>query len=198
MRNSTLIKSRFFIAGTGKKLLKDHGREVAFTAVYLIGCPHSHMAGIYYLPPGTAANEMHITEAQFLADVAILEQEGFCRYDRHACVIWIKSMMSHQVSAAWKSGDTRIRMIRQHLEALPDSGLILAFQRHYRLSPDGASDGASDGACHGGADGGPKPNPLPEPNPPPIPLRGTPSAKIDFPAQDEDGLDVRDDQEVDP
>ncbi|AFL76404.1 hypothetical protein [Thiocystis violascens] len=188
MRNTSIIKSRFFIAGTGQRLTRDHGREVAFTAIYLTACPHSHMAGIYYLSPGMAANELHITEGRFLADVEILEREGFCRYDRNACVIWIRSMMGHQVSSAWKAGDTRMKTIRLHLEALPDTPLILEFQRHYRLLPDGAWHGASDGACDGGADAGP--NPLPVPKPHPLSPQGAPSRKNDFPAQDKNGLDL--------
>lgn len=157
MPNCAIVKSRFFMAGTGRKLIREHGRAVACTALYLIACPHSHMAGIYDLPPGTAADELGISADEFLADIAILEGEGFCRYDRAASLVWVVTMMGHQVSAAWKSGDTRVKTIRLHLEALPDSALVSAFRRLYRLSLDGASDGASDG----GADGGPLPVPSP-------------------------------------
>lgn len=212
MRNTSILKSRFFIAGTGRRIVFEHGHRVAFTAIYLTACPHSHMAGIYYLSPGMAANELHVTEDQFLADVAILEREGFCRYDRHACVIWVRSMMSHQVSSAWKAGDTRMKTIRLHLEALPDTPLILEFQRHYRLATDGAwhgaSDAPSDGAWYPPADAGPNPLPVPKPHPQSPQGRSVNTASIfpdrnesaerknPLPAQDENGLDIRDDLEV--
>lgn len=201
MRNTSLLKSRFFIAGTGRKILKEHGRGVAMTAVYLTAGPSSHMAGIYYLSPGTAAAELCIEPDVFLSDVAILEREGFCRYDREASVIWVVTMLGHQVSSAWKEGDRRMKTIRLHLEALPDSPLILAFRRHYKIMADGASDGACGGACDGASDGasdgachaGPNPLPVPKPSPPP------PTEVVDnyrggspkFPQQDDNGLDIR-------
>jgi hypothetical protein len=79
MRNTALLKCRFFIAGTGNQILREHGREVALTALYLIAGPHSHMCGLYYLPTGTAADELGISTERFDRDLAILEGIGFCR-----------------------------------------------------------------------------------------------------------------------
>jgi hypothetical protein len=193
MRNSSIFKSRFFIAGTGRRILKEYGRGVAMTALYLTAGPSSHMSGIYYLSPGTAAAELCIDPDEFMSDVAILEREGFCRYDREASVIWVVTMLAHQVSAAWKDGDRRMKTIRLHLDALPDSRLILAFRRHYGIRADGASDAPSDapsdGACHAG------PNPLPVPKPVPTPstdIEGSyRGATPKFPQLDENGLDIR-------
>ncbi|WP_295392919.1 hypothetical protein [uncultured Thiodictyon sp.] len=166
MRNSALVKSRFFMAGTGRKLVAEHGHRVAFTALYLVACPHSHMSGIYYLPPGTAAHELCVTADQFLADIAILESEGFARFDSGACVVWVVTMLRHQISADWKAGDKRMRTILGHLDALPDSPLIEVFRRHYGLS-EGASHAPSEGASHAPCHGGPNPLPVPMPSPSP-------------------------------
>lgn len=194
MRNTSIIKSRFFIAGTGRRIMKEYGRGVAMTAVYLTAGPSSHMAGIYYLAPGTAAAELCIDADEFLADVAILEREGFCRYDHEASVIWVISMLGHQVSTAWKEGDRRMKTIRLHLDALPDSHLILAFRRHYGIGADGASDAPCNAPSDAPCDAGPKPLPVPSPSPPPSTTdlvgnyRG---GARKFPQLDENGLDIR-------
>ncbi len=111
---------------------------------------------------------------EFLADLAVLEAEGFAQYDGDACVVWVVSMMRHQVAQAWKAGDTRVKTIRAHLDALPASPLIGEYRLRYKLT-DGASDapchapsdGAPNAPCHAPADGGPNPLPVPNPNPPP-------------------------------
>lgn len=188
MRNSSILKSRFFIAGTGRRLIRVHGHRVALAALYLTASPHSHMSGIYYLPAGTAADELGIPVEEFLAVLGILERERFCQYDPEASVMFVITMLAHQVSRDWKSGDKRIRMIEGHLAALPKSDLIAIFRHRYGMPEgasegawQGASDGASDGACHAG------PNPLPVPQPhPPSPQTPGPA---NFPPLDEDGLD---------
>lgn len=185
MRNSSILKSRFWIAGTGRRLIHKHGPQVALTAIYLTSTPHSHMSGIYYLPPGTAGDELGIGADEFLRIVAILDREKFCQYDRGACVMLVMTMLAHQVSRDWKAGDKRIRTIESHLAALPHSDLIAVFRHRYGM-PEGASEGAwqgaSDGPCHAG------PNPLPVPRPYPAPPYPAHPAK--FPPLDANGLDL--------
>ena len=190
MRNSSILKSRFFIAGTGRKLIHQHGPQAALAALYLTACPHSHMSGIYYLPAGTAADELSLSRDEFLDIVTILEQERFCQYDRETGVIFGRTMLSHQVSRDWKAGDKRIRTILGHLEALPQSDLIAVFRHRYGM-PEGATDapchapwdGASAGGCHAG------PNPLPVPVPLPIPPQPGRPSNNPFPLLDENGFD---------
>ncbi len=189
MRNSSILKSRFFIAGTGRRLIRVHGHQVALAALYLTASPHSHMSGIYYLPVGTAADELGISPEEFLSIVGILERERFCQYDREASVMFVLTMLAHQVSRDWKAGDKRIRTIEGHLAALPKSDLIAIFRHRYGM-PDGASEGAWQGASDGASDGGchAGPNPLPVPKPHPLPPQTAGGAK--FPPLDENGFDV--------
>ena len=193
MRNSSILKSRFWIAGTGRRLIHQHGPQVALTAIYLTASPHSHMSGIYYLPPGTAGDELGIGADEFIRIIRILERERFCQYDRDASVILVLTMLAHQVSRDWKAGDKRIRTIEGHLAALPHSDLIAVFRHRYGM-PEGASEGACHPPCEGASEGawhaGPNPLPVPKPSPnPPNPGRAG-----NFPPLDENGLDAGEDR----
>lgn len=194
MRNSSILKSRFFIAGTGRRLIHQRGHGVALAAIYLTACPHSHMSGIYYLPAGTAADELGVSRDEFLAIVSVLERERFCQYDRDAGVMFVHTMLAHQISRDWKAGDKRIRTIEGHLEALPKSDLIAIFRHRYAM-PEGAADAPSQGASQapwdapwdGGCQGGPNPLPVPKPQPsPPSAANGAQN----LPPQDKNGLDL--------
>ncbi|MCU0836012.1 MAG: hypothetical protein MUC77_16515 [Chromatiaceae bacterium] len=155
MRNAGILKSRFWIGGTGQAVLRRYGHETALVAIYLVSNPHSHMSGIYYLPLALAASELQMTEAEVAGHVLDLEREGFCQYDADSRVVWVCNMLAHQVSPRWNESDNRSRSIRQHLLGLPETKLLGAFLARYGISLEGPSEGAWGGACQGGAQAGP-------------------------------------------
>lgn len=163
MRNAALVKSRFWIGGTGRKVLRQHGQRTALTALYLVTSPHSHMSGLYYLPLALAASELCITEGELLDDIRALEEVGFARYDGDAGIVWVINMLAHQVSRAWNERDSRAKTIRLHLQGLPETRLLHAFCTRYGVSLEAPSDGGSTG----GPGAGPNPSSIPNPAPTP-------------------------------
>jgi hypothetical protein len=151
MRNSSLIHSRIWLGGTGHKILHKLGDSEMVIAIYLMTSPHSHMSGIYYCPMAFIATETnHSTEEveQFLAG---LEEVGLIQYDREHSIVWVIKMAKHQLKGMGNKNDNNFRGVLNHLRALPETSLVDAFVRFYKIEAyieeggGGGFQGASKG-----------------------------------------------------
>ena len=136
MRSASLFYSRFWIGGTGRELVRRHGRDHATVAIYLFTAPGAHMAGLYYLPISTNAEHTGISTPKVRRILADLEYAGFARYDGTASLVWVVTMARWQISEALRDRDNRVRGLRRYLKSLPRSVLVDDFRRHYALEID--------------------------------------------------------------
>ena len=141
MRSNSLLFSRFWIAGTGKKILLELGADHAVVAIYLFTGPHAHMSGLYWCPEHLIATETNTPPRELDGILARLAGLDFLRYDEPHEMMWIISICRLQIGEELNEKDNRVRSVIRHLKALPGSYLIEHFCTYYGLEIEAPSKG---------------------------------------------------------
>jgi len=172
MRSYSAFIPRFWITGTGRRIVNEHGPDHVVVAIYLFTGPQSHMGGLYHCPVTWIADAVGLSAGRVSEILDDLERLDFIRYDRDAQVVWVISMLRWQLGSI-KESDNRLRHIATHLRVLPDTRLTDDFCAHYGLKIEGASKGLTKGVPKGAY--------------PTCPVRSCPPTPGDDPADEKSG-----------
>ena len=96
--------------------------------LYLFTNQHSHVSGIYYLPPNTISLETGLSSKRVEQTLDTLYNLGLAGFDTQNSVIWVKNMFFYQ----GKGERNQIAAAKQ-LESLHNSHLIKEFLEHYPI-----------------------------------------------------------------
>lgn len=134
MRQSTMLRSRIWLGGTGAEVLRRYGHMTHTVMIYLLSSPLGHMSGLYWLPVSTLAKHTYLRENEARQCLANLTEVGFSKYDESSETVWVIKAAEHQVNGLRNPEDNRHKnIVGSHLRSLPETHLIEEFRRHYGL-----------------------------------------------------------------
>ncbi len=137
MRNSAIIKSRYWLGGTGEEILTECSDLAGLLSFYLMTNPHAHMSGLYSIRLEMIAMDMHRQLEDIKTALTELEDVSFCKYDSKARVMWVTNMAAHQVQFG---NPKRVQGVVYQLKALPQTDLIWGFKHHYGIDQEIAKE----------------------------------------------------------
>ncbi len=137
MRNSAIIKSRYWLGGTGEEILNGCSDLAGLLSFYLMTNPHAHMSGLYSIRLEMIAMDMHRPLETIKEALTELEEVNFCKYDHKARVVWVINMATHQVQFG---NPKRVNGVLQQLNALPQTDLIFGFKQYYSIEQEIAKE----------------------------------------------------------
>lgn len=114
--------------------------------LYLITNHHSHFSGIYHLPKEYIAADLNWTPQKIDRAFENLRKEKiglsiglsndlskvrfFMKYDLSTSVIWIRTMLKHQITHR-KMNSKQFKAVCNHMLSLPFSELLIEFAQYY-------------------------------------------------------------------
>lgn len=132
MRRTSNFPPQYWVSERKRSILKK-GLEHQVLYTYLCSAPHSHMYGIFYLPPFEIVE--HLSEQFSGKDVervlADLEKANVILRDSKTHVIWVIGMAGDNFRSEWTANQTQLKGAEKHLESLPQSRVCEAFAQHY-------------------------------------------------------------------
>lgn len=121
---------------------------------YAITCKHSHFCGIYLLPKGYITSDkgwstafinrciselskpqiglsigLSIDQSIGLSN-ALSKPKFFLKYDNHSQIIWVRTMLKHQISHR-KLNSKQLKAVSNHMVNLPMSPLLHEMSAYY-------------------------------------------------------------------
>jgi hypothetical protein len=189
MRKTAHIAPTWWLGEHRRRLAK---RGPAHLAAWIGICtgPLSHVSGIGYLPGGELAGLIGISPDRAAKILAEMESDGLLALDRGQSLGWLVGAIEMQLgSPRWWANEKWLTSTISYLESLPVSPVIEKFLAHYGLMErigyrypiDRVSEDENRVSLS-----------ISLPAPPSsslIPPTG-PTAAKNFPAQDENGLDL--------
>ena len=156
--------------------------------LYLITNPHTHVAGIYYLPFPTIEHETTTKGTKLVGIMKQLCESGLVQWDEEREIIWVVNMLRFQ-----GQGQKVSQGVAYQLKSLHDSPLIEAFLKCYPQIPyEYPMDTVAIGV---------RPFTSPVPVPSPVPKGGTggkekPKGLVEFPKDWDLSLEQRQQAEL--
>ncbi len=112
MRDYATVSPRFWCGTTGKAI-RAAGRDAQLVALYLLTCPNSNMAGLYYLPLPVLCHETGIPFEGASEALRRVAEAGFATYDHSSEVVFVHEMARFQVAEELKATDNRIKGVEK-------------------------------------------------------------------------------------
>jgi len=96
--------------------------------LYLFTNQHSHVSGIYYLPPNIISLETGLSSKRVEQTLDTLSELGLASWDTQNSTIWVRNMFFYQ-----GKGEKNQKAAAKQLESLHNSHLIKEFLNHYPI-----------------------------------------------------------------
>lgn len=189
MRKTAHIPPTWWISDYHRRLAARGATHLAAWVAICTG-PMSHVSGVGYLPTAEIARLIGVNPERANRIIADLEKDGLLVLDREHSIGWLVGAIELQLgSPRWSANEKWLTSTISYFESLPVSTAIDGFLARYGLSnripyryPIGGVSGTAEGVS-------PRSSLPVSFSSSLIPPTG-PTAAKNFPAQDENGLDL--------